>query len=215
MAKELVEIDLDFRHLHDLAISFPAQFAFATAGALTRTAKAAQDAETAQIVASSVIRGEYVTSPRRPGSLHLKAATKLDLNAEVNATNPLLEWMGFGGSRPLQGSTQAIPTDEGHGTTTRQLRGPGEAVALPKGQSLRPRSLVAAKTHWYQRTNSGYTVVWERLPEDRRQAVYLLWERPAQIKRKFDFSSVFARTVAARWEERVLDACDEAIHTRR
>ena len=172
------------------------QIRFATAAALTATAKEGQE-EAQRAIEDAFINRDNWYLPQSPVGVRVTPATPASLESEVHSGAAFLEKHERGGRHTAEGGGQiAVPT--------RELR-PNPRASIPA--SMRPRNLAGA---FVLKTRRG-PVLFQRGPEGIR-ALYGL-ERSVEIKRQSVIVEPTERTVEERFAEIFGEWLERALET--
>ena len=175
------------------------QIPFATAKALTDTAKDVQRAETAQL-------SKKLDRPTRftLNAVGVRFATKRNLHAEV-FIKPLqaeyLRWQIEGGTRRVGGAGTGVPTKN------RKLNRYGNIAARRKG-------LVKGKKQFID-TIGGVTGVWQRYGGKRNPKLKLVvaFEKEVKYEKRFPFYKIASKVADNRFNRNFTKAINHALAT--
>ena len=178
----------------------PKQIRFATAVALTRTAKDAQEEVRRQLPERFTIRTGWVGK-----GIRIKPARKNDLEASVRVLDDFMALQETGGLRKSQsGEALAIPV--GARSTPRSVTRPSK---FPSRLLEKPRHFIAA-FHDDPQTHA----VWRRGGrKGRKLKLMYVFQSQVRLKPRFDFLEVVKLVVEARFAENFNEVMQEAIRT--
>lgn len=191
------------------------QIPFAMALALTRTMQAAQKDTLAAESKVFHVRTDYLTSPKRPGYFRVVSAKKDNLAATLGTRAPLMEQEVFGGIKAAgKNGVEAVPTEEGHGSTVAPLRGDDNSGTLMRSDGKWPRMLAKKPAFFVLTAKDGRRYMMQRLgpARDDTQVVYL-FEPTVKIKAILPFPRIVAAAVEKHWPIEVNKAVNEALWT--
>lgn len=177
------------------------QIPFATALALTRTAKIAQSVVRAELPQHFRIRTGFVAK-----GIRIRSATKSRLFAEVGSKDRFMKAQALGGTKIAQeGAHVAIPIG---------ARKTPDSVTR-KGKW--PTRMLTKKRHFVAPLPSGVDGVWRRKGPKKRPRLILQYilAKEAKIKKRWPLFETVERVVAAVWQREALKAFADAFKSRR
>jgi hypothetical protein len=178
------------------------QLPFATALALTRTAKEVQRAEIAHICSAFTVRGSWLREGGKFG-VGITPASKQDLVAVVESRAPWLEAHEEGTTRTPTGSHFAIAQPEVRRTKTQII-----------AKSQRPKAL---KRAFKVQTKKGIPFLLQRIGRGRRSILRVMYQLTgkAKIEPRLRFVETGRAVVERAWKQIFAEALDRAIRTAR
>ncbi len=200
-----MEIRVDIRGLENTTkyISGMAkQIPFATALALTRTAKEVQREEIVHIRTAFTIRGSWLREGGRFG-VGITPATKENLVAVVESRAPWLEAHEEGTTRTPEGSHFAIPQKDIRRTETQVI-----------ARSQRPKAL---KRAFKVETMRGVPLLLQRVGRGKRSILRVMYQLTgrARIVPRLRFIETGKAVVERAWQRIFSEALERAIRTAR
>lgn len=175
------------------------QLPFATALALTQTAKDVQKAELKHLHTRFTIRNKW--PERGPYAIKVQSATKKRLFSKVFTNADWMPVHEFGGIKTPEGNNLAIPT-----SNVKR----GKTGKITKGQ--RPQNL---KRSFILTQSNGQKGIWKRTGRGKRSEIKpMYWLEPrAKIKEWWDWFRVGFTTVNRTFNKNFSRALDRAIRT--
>ncbi|MBE0568839.1 MAG: hypothetical protein IH577_04100 [Deltaproteobacteria bacterium] len=186
------------RYLSEIGKQLP----FATALALTRTAKEVQREEIAHIRSAFTVRGSWLREGGKFG-VGITPASKQDLVAVVESRAPWLEAHEEGATRTPAGSHFAIPQADIRRTKTQVI-----------ARSHRPKAL---KRAFKVGTRKGIPLLLQRIGRGKRSALRVMYQLTgkAEIKPRLQFFETGRAVVDRTWKQIFSEALERAIRTAR
>jgi hypothetical protein len=175
------------------------QIPFATAKALTDTAKDARAAIVEHLQGEFTLRTAWWKQGNKYG-INVKAAKKNDLAAEVFTRAQWMELHETGGVKIPRRRNLAIPS-------TFVKRSKKDLIT----KANRPRAL---KNSFVRRSKTGQETIFQRINKKQIRPMYFL-EKQAQIQPAFRFYHTASRVVNERWAQNFEKAIEFAIRTAR
>ncbi|MBP7149791.1 MAG: hypothetical protein KBD01_19875 [Acidobacteria bacterium] len=143
-------LQLDDTEIRRALVLLTKQTPFALARALTMVAKSGQGVLIERASKTFTLRGDWLTSPKRPGGIRIRPATKALLQSEIGTAATVAALAAVGDKKAAgKGGVQSVPTDEGKGSTVDPLRGPGELKALLRSTGLWPKGLLRSRKPFF------------------------------------------------------------------
>ena len=178
------------------------QLPFATALALTRTAKEVQREEIAHIRRAFTVRGTWLREGGKFG-VGITPASKQDLVALVESRAPWLEEHEEGTTRTPAGSHFAIPQADIRRTKTQII-----------AKSQRPTAL---KRAFKTQTKKGIPLLLQRVGRGKRSILRVMYQLTgkAKIEPRLRFIETGRAVVNRVWKQNFSEALDHAIRTAR
>ena len=200
-----MEIRVDIQGLNDVKQSlseFERQLPFATALALTRTAKEVQREEVAHIRSAFTVRGSWLREGGKFG-IGITPASKQELVAVVESRAPWLEAHEEGTARTPAGSHFAIPQADIRRTKTQVI-----------AKSHRPKAL---KRAFKIQTKKGIHLLLQRIGRGKRSVLRVMYQLTgkAKIEPRLRFIETGRAVVDRAWKQIFAEALDRAIRTAR
>jgi len=200
-----VEIQVDIQGLDATKQSLSdieRQLPFATALALTRTAKEIQREEIAHIRSAFTVRGSWLREGGKFG-VGITPASKQDLVAVVESRAPWLEVHEDGTTRTPAGSHFAIPQAIIRRTKTQVI-----------AKSHRPKAL---KRAFKVETKKGIPLLLQRIGRGKRSILRVMYQLTgkAKIEPRLRFIETGREVVERVWKQIFSEALDHAIRTAR
>lgn len=197
-----IEVTMDMFGLDAIA-EVGRQIPFATAVALTRTAKDVQARLIADLPADFTVR-----SPWTAKGIRVKSANKRNLEAQVGSRDEYMARQATGGVKePRSGQTVAVP-----------ITGRGRARATVKSPTRRgkwPARLLQKPRYFIQKIN-GKLGLWRRPSKGKRaiQLVYSLVDE-VRIPKRWPLQRTAQAVVRKQWDRRAQEALTQALLTAR
>ena len=196
------DIDAATRGLDDFALQ---QVPFATAAALTDTAKDAQSGVQDSLSRRFTLRNNWVRS-----GIRITPANKSTMTAVVGSLEPFMEKQETGGTKTARDHSRvAVPVEAKRSKRDMIPKGqrPGALRGKPKVLSWKGSNIL--------RRGSGFGIL-QRVGKARYPLRVLYWlKRGVQIKRRFGFKATVADIVQRRIGPNFLRRLDEAKATAR
>jgi hypothetical protein len=191
-------LDATTKYFSDIAKQLP----FATALALTRTAKEVQREEIAHIRTAFTVRGSWLREGGRFG-VGVTPASKENLVAVIESRAPWLEAHEEGTTRTPEGAHFAIPQKDIRRTKTQVI-----------ARSQRPKAL---KRAFKVETKKGVPLLVQRIGRGKRSIVRVMYQLTgrARIAPRLRFVETGRVVVERVWQRIFSDALDRAIRTAR
>lgn len=200
-----MEIQVDIQGIEGMRQSLSnieRQLPFATALALTRTAKEVQREEIAHIRSAFTVRGSWLREGGKFG-VRITPASKKELVAVVESRAPWLEEHEGGVTRTPEGSHFAIPQAVIRRTKTQLI-----------AKSQRPKAL---KRVFKIQTKKGIPLLIQRIGRGKRSALRVMYQLTgkAKIEPRLQFVDTGRAVVERVWKQIFAEALDRAIRTAR
>ena len=178
------------------------QIPFATALALTRTAKEVQREEIAHIRTAFTVRGSWLREGGRFG-VGITPASKENLVAIVESRAPWLEDHEEGAMRTPEGAHFAVPQKDIRRTKTQVI-----------ARSQRPKAL---KRAFKVETKRGIPLLLQRIGRGKRSVLRVMYQLTGQarIAPRLRFVETGKAVVERVWRRMLAEALDRAIRTAR
>ncbi len=182
--------------------SLAKQIPFATALALTRTAKEVQREEIAHIRTAFTVRGSWLREGGRFG-VGIIPASKENLAAVIESRAPWLEVHEEGTTRTPEGAHFAIPQKDIRRTKTQVI-----------ARSQRPKAL---KRAFMIETKKGVPLLLQRVGRGKRSILRVMYQLTGQarIDPRLRFMETGRAVVERVWRRIFSEALDRAIRTAR